>query len=96
MPSDSKAPQKERPHCFARLDEVFPVGDDGLRHSPERCLVCHCKVECLRTALAGEGGVAVKQEMVDRAYETGLSGFLERWSVRKSLTRKLKKKKPAK
>lgn len=93
MSRDFDALNETRPRCFACLDEVFPIGDDGLRHSPERCMVCYCKVECLRTAMAGDEGVKVKEELVDRAYESGVSGFLERWAKRKTLAKQATKKK---
>jgi hypothetical protein len=78
----------KRPYCFAKLECVFPMGDDGLRQTPESCMVCRCKTECLRAAVAGEDGIEVHAETIDRAYEAGMIGFLERWSRRKSLHRK--------
>ena len=47
---------------------TFPLGDDGLRHSPERCMVCFCKTECLREAVKGPEGIQVHEERVKRAY----------------------------
>ncbi len=67
------------------------MGTDGLRHSPERCVVCYCKVECLKTAMAGDDGIKVKAELVDRNYEFGVSSFLERWAKRKTLVQQKKK-----
>ena len=93
MSSDSNSRNSERPRCFANLEEVFPLGADGLRHSPERCVVCYCKVECLRTAMAGDDGIKVKEELVDRAYESGGSSFLERWAKRKTLAKQADEKK---
>ena len=95
MSPDPKSHKPERPRCFADLEEVFPKGADGLRHSPERCVVCYCKVECLRTAMAGEEGIEVKKEMVDRAYDSGVSSFLERWAKRKALAKQKAEKKKA-
>ncbi len=80
-----------RPYCFGKMDTVFPMGQDGLRHSPESCMVCFCKTDCMRTALHGSGGVKVQEEKVDRAYESGMMGFLERWSKKKTLHRNMKK-----
>ena len=74
------------------MDTVFPMGQDGLRHSPESCMVCLCKTDCMRTALHGAGGMKVQEETVDRAYESGMMGFLERWSKKKALHRNMKKK----
>ncbi|MCU0602299.1 MAG: hypothetical protein MUC33_06530 [Desulfobacterales bacterium] len=76
------------PECFARLERVFPAGADGLRHSPPECLQCPAKTDCLRTALAGGPGVDVHAEKLDRAYQAGQVGFLERWARRKSLEKR--------
>ncbi|MGE0086233.1 MAG: hypothetical protein AB7S75_17635 [Desulfococcaceae bacterium] len=85
----------ERPYCFGKMDMVFPMGQDGLRHSPESCMVCFCKTDCMRTALQGAEGVKVQEEKVDRAYESGMMGFLERWSRKKTLHRNMKKREGA-
>jgi len=81
MPSDT-------PYCFAKMENVFPMGEDGLRHTPESCMVCRFKTACLRQALEGAEGVTVELERVDRAYEAGMIGFVSRWSRRKTLSRK--------
>jgi hypothetical protein len=78
----------ETPYCFAKIENVFPMGDDGLRHTPESCMVCRYKTACLRAAISGADGVAVELERVDRAYEAGMIGFVSRWSRRKTLHRK--------
>jgi len=78
------------PTCFGLLDTVFPKGEDGLRHSPPPCLDCESKTECLRAAMTGKKGLDVREETVDRAYESGVIGFLERWSMRKHLRPKRK------
>ena len=84
---------KEVPACFGILENVFPQGEDGLRKSPESCMVCHCKTDCLRTAMAETGdGLRVREECVDRAYEAGMIGFLGRWSKKKSLARQRREK----
>lgn len=80
--------REERPYCFSKLECVFPMGPDGLRQTPESCMVCFCKTECLRTALQGDEGAEVHEEKVDRAYEAGTMGFLERWSRKKALHRR--------
>lgn len=84
--------QKKFPPCFADLESVFPMGDEGLRETPESCMPCYYKTECLRKAMAEKGGVAVRQEMVDRAYESGRVGFFERWSRKKALNAQEKHK----
>ena len=69
--------------CFGRLECVFPKSEDGLRHTPQPCLQCSEKVECLRTAVQSEEGQIVREEKLDRAYASGHVGFLERWSRKK-------------
>jgi hypothetical protein len=86
MTKNKKAP----PACFSQLDVVFPLGKDGLRHTPENCLVCFCKIECLRAALRGSEGIKVQKERVKRAYSAGMIGFVERWSRKKNLKRQKK------
>jgi hypothetical protein len=78
---------KERPYCFGELENVFPLGEEGLRASPERCFPCVHKTECLRTAMQGAEGIKVKQEFVDRAYGSKTIGFFDRWSRKKALHR---------
>ena len=81
---------QNRPPCFGVLKIVFPMGDDGLRHSPESCMICVNKTECLRSAIENPDGLKVKEEIVDRAYESKTIGFWQRWSRRKYL-KKIKK-----
>jgi hypothetical protein len=66
--------------------------ENGLRETPPACMVCHCKTECLRTAIQGRGGETVESERVDRAYQAGAMSFLDRWSRKKSLHQKRKVK----
>lgn len=82
--------KSEYPYCFGKLDIVFPPGKDGLRHTPESCMVCFCKTECLREAVRGPAGIQVHEERLNRAYRSGTIGFFERWSRKKALTRKKK------
>jgi hypothetical protein len=82
--------QKTAPECFARLEKVFPIGSDGLRHTPLECLECDLKTECLRSAVTGEQGLAVHEERLARAYQAGAVGFLERWAQQKDLDRRKK------
>ena len=87
--------QKETPYCFGKLETVFPKGEDGLRHTPESCLVCIYKTECLRSAMQQADGIKVREEKLQRADEAGLLSFFERWSRKKALhhrKRKLKNK----
>ena len=75
----------KRPECFGQLDIVFPMGEDGLRHSPETCLKCLEKTDCLRTGLKGKAGLDVHEEHVDRSYDSGMIGFAQRWSQKKAI-----------
>jgi hypothetical protein len=74
--------------CFGNLDIVFPMNENGFRMSPDHCLACEHKTSCLREALQNtQKGNEVKGEYVDRAYESGMISFWERWSRKKSLNR---------
>lgn len=78
-----------KPKCFGELDAVFPMGKDGFRESPDACILgCEHKTECLRRALEGKKGDALENELLDRKYEAGKVGFLERWAKKKTLTMK--------
>ncbi|RPJ80240.1 MAG: hypothetical protein EHJ94_06850 [Deltaproteobacteria bacterium] len=81
--------KKEVPACFGKLEIVFPKGDDGLRHSPESCMPCFFKKKCIQSAMNAVDGLKAKEEQADRAYESGLIGFFERWSMKKDLNRKI-------
>jgi hypothetical protein len=83
--------QKKFPPCYGDIDTVFPMRNDGLRHSPESCIPCSYKTDCLRKAMADKGGITVKEELVDRAYASGKVSFFERWSRRKALSLQKKK-----
>jgi hypothetical protein len=83
---------KKYPNCFGELETVFPQTKDGLRSTPEACLECLHKTACLRSAMGGADGVKVREEIVDRAYDSGMMSFLERWSKKKDLKRRLNKK----
>jgi hypothetical protein len=80
------------PECFGELETVFPKTKDGLRHTPDECLECSHKTACLRFAMKGIGGMKVQEEIVDRAYDSGMMSFLERWSKKKALKHRLQKK----
>ena len=88
----SRCRDKKYPNCFGELEKVFPKTKDGLRSTPEACLECLHKTACLRSAMEGAGGVKVREEIVDRAYDSGMMSFVERWSKKKDLKRKLKKR----
>jgi hypothetical protein len=81
--------KKKYPSCFGVLELVFPKDQTGLRNSPDACLRCELKTACLRTAIKGQDGLRVREEAVDRAYASGVIGFLERWSRKKDYQRKI-------
>jgi hypothetical protein len=85
--------QNKYPPCFGDLETVFPIGEEGLRHSPESCMPCYYKTQCLRKAMAQKDGIKVREEMVDRAYASGVMGFFDRWSRKKALQAKKQKRK---
>ena len=67
-------------HCFGTLDEVFPLGDSGLREVPPACFECPDRVTCLRAALATRDGLELQSEKLERASAGGFMGRLQRWS----------------
>ena len=81
----------EYPSCFGVIDAVFPKDKNGYRNTPETCFACKDKTQCLKAAMQKPDGLAVREEFIDRAYESKIIGFLERW-VRKKAISSLKKK----
>jgi hypothetical protein len=79
--------EEKQPACFGNLDTVFPMEENGLRNTPDTCMVCEHKTECLRAAMARPSGIDVREEMVDRAYASGRLSFFQRWSKRKMFSR---------
>jgi hypothetical protein len=43
--------------------------------------------------MAQKDGIKVREEMIDRAYASGVMGFLDRWSRKKALQAKKQKSK---
>ncbi len=84
-------PENSLPECFGDLKKVFPLGDDGLRQTPDLCLACNHKTDCLRKALVNGGAARIRFERIEQ--EEGSSGFLRRWSARKHYFRTLEKEK---
>jgi len=82
--------QEENPYCFGKLEIVFPLAADGLRHTPESCMFCIYKTKCLQTAMGKQEGLRVKEENIDKAYAAGVIGFFERWARKKDFKRKRK------
>lgn len=75
--------------CFGILDEVFPMGEDGLREIVPACFECPDRVACLRAALATVKGLEMREALLDRAPAGGLIGRLKRWSQKKELSRQI-------
>jgi hypothetical protein len=86
----TKEAQTHKPKCFGDLDTVFPKGEDDLRHSPETCVQCDHKTECLTTSMKNKSGLKFQEEMVDRAYRLKKISLFERWSKKKTLHQKRK------
>lgn len=84
--------EKKYPSCFGVLETVFPKGKNGLRSTPENCIHCTHKTRCLRSAMIGVDGLKVREESIDRAYTSGRITFWERWSRKKEIERRIKKK----
>ena len=77
------------PTCFGQLDTVFPIGEDGIRTSPPECMRCPHAKSCLQAALRSPEGLKLQEENVDRAYEHGLIGKVERWSKKKLIRQQI-------
>ena len=78
------------PPCFGELDKVFPMQENGLRQTPESCFFhCPVKTRCLKQALASKDGVKVEEELIDRSEQAGMMNFVERWSRKKQMHRRL-------
>lgn len=75
------------------LDNVFPLGKEGLREVVPDCFQCPDRVACLKESLNTEQGLRFKNEVIDRSTPSGLAGRLKRWSEKKDLSRRLKQKK---
>lgn len=86
-----KDSKEDMPYCYGDIQQVFPKGEDGLRHVPAGCTVCYCKTECLRDALDSEAGLRVHEEKIKRHHSSGMLGFFSRWSQKKQLHKRRKK-----
>ncbi|KJS32080.1 MAG: hypothetical protein VR64_08150 [Desulfatitalea sp. BRH_c12] len=86
--------ENKNPVCFGDLKKVFPLKSNGLRMTPDECLRCVHKTECLRFAMQGGRGLRVREEMIDRAYRGGVIGFFQRWSQKKTIQR-MRKQEPS-
>ncbi len=79
----------DRPDCFAQLDIVFPMGEEGIRTTPPECMNCSLVKSCIQAAMRSTEGLRLEEERVDRAYEYGLIGRLECWSKKKLIHQKI-------
>jgi len=79
----------KHPDCFGLLDTVFPVDEEGIRTSPPECMNCSFVKSCLQAAMRSPEGLRLQEEKVDRAYEYGLIGKLDRWSRKKLIHREI-------
>jgi hypothetical protein len=81
--------QKNTLQCFGHLEKVFPMGDDGFRLSPPECMKCPMATPCLQAAMRGHEGLKLEEQRIDRAYQSGLMGLVERWSKKKLVRKKI-------
>ena len=89
MPTDNDKYSK----CYGKLEIVFPLDQNGLRQTPGKCIICELKTSCLSSALNdSDQGLRLKEDLIDRAYQSGMLGFLQRWSSKKDLHRERIKK----
>jgi hypothetical protein len=78
---------QSRKDCFGILDNVFPMGKDGLREIVLSCFDCPDRKACLQAALQTEEGFELRSQALDRSSARGLVGRLRRWSEKKELSR---------
>ncbi|OQY43454.1 MAG: hypothetical protein B6240_12395 [Desulfobacteraceae bacterium 4572_87] len=78
---------QNRKDCYGILDNVFPMGNEGLREIVPECFKCSDRKECLQTALETKQGFQLRSEVLDRSSSGGLMGRLKRWSDKKALSR---------
>jgi len=82
----------EKKECFGILEKVFPMTEKGLRQTPDDCFYhCPVKTKCLQQAMTTKDGVKVEEEIIERGTLPGTVSFLERWSRKKQVHRKIKK-----
>ncbi|MDY6954797.1 MAG: hypothetical protein SWE60_25120 [Thermodesulfobacteriota bacterium] len=83
------SPENEHPECFGELETVFPMGEEGIRTTPPACMKCPRVKSCIQTAMRGPEGLKLEEARIDRAYEYGLIGKLERWSRKKLIRQEI-------
>ena len=85
--------ENDIPECFGNLEKVFPMGNKGLRQTPDDCFFhCPVKTRCLRHAIGSKDGAKVEEEVIERGAKAGAITFFERWSRKKQVhKRKMEK-----
>jgi hypothetical protein len=78
--------------CFGELNQVFPMGREGLREVTSSCFGCSELKACLEAALSTRQGLALRLEALDRGGPVGIVGRVKHWSERKDLVRRMKAK----
>jgi hypothetical protein len=78
--------------CFGKLNQVFPMGSEGLREVTSTCFGCSELKACLESALCTRQGLAVRLEALDRSGPVGIVARAKHWSERKDLVRRMKAK----
>ncbi len=73
--------------CYGILDEVFPLGEDGLRMVPPVCLKCRDRLLCLKAALNTKEGLDMRSANLQKIPVRGFINRLKRWSQKKELSR---------
>lgn len=77
--------------CFGQLEKVLPTGEDGFQTTPVKCIKCSLLRPCTQAAKRGIEGLKLEEKHIDRAYERGLIGTLERWSKKKLIQNKIER-----
>lgn len=79
--------------CFGELNQVFPMGGEGLREVPSSCFGCPERKACLESALSTRQGLTLRLEALDRGGQaSGIVGRVKQWSERKALVRRMNAK----
>ena len=78
--------------CFGELNQVFPMGREGLREVTSSCFGCSELKACLEAALSTRQGLELRIEALDRGGPVGIVGRVKHWSERKELVRRMKAK----
>ena len=83
----------EKKVCYGILDEVFPVGEEGLRVVPPDCFECPDRLPCLKTAINTREGFEMRSDNLRKFPSRGILDRLKRWSQKKELSRLADEKK---